>query len=119
MKNTAEYIPKFPKPAFRKQKKALNNPVPTINDLCRYHGTPFASTHEVFGGKNRQLSIRLKMQVKLCVEICHAEVTNNPKGKLATELRKEYQARFEETHSRDEFIKLFGQNYLLDEESEE
>lgn len=111
MKKQPEYIPKFPKPKSKK-KRPLNNPVPTINDRCRYCGTPYAQTHEVFGGSGRrQISIKYKMQVKLCY-MCHLEVTLNPKGKKATELKIEFQKKFEETHSREEFIRLFGKSYL-------
>ncbi len=112
MKSKPEYIPKFPKPKFRKQKRALRNPVPTINDRCRICGRPYASLHEVFGGKNRQLSIIYDLQVRLCTEVHHLDVTINPKGELATSLRQEFQTKFEQNHSRDEFIRLFGKSYL-------
>lgn len=107
-----EYIPKFPKPKFKKQKRALRNPVPTINDRCRICGRPYASLHEVFGGKNRQQSIKYHLQVRLCTEVHHLEVTENPKGELSTSLKREFQAKFEIELSREEFVKIFGQNYL-------
>ena len=110
MKNQ-EYIPKYPKPKVRK-KRAKNNPVPTIHDSCRYHGTPYAQTHEVYGGAGRrQLSIQYGLQVKLC-DSCHREVTYNPKGQKAMELKTEYQKKFEQNHTRDEFIRIFGKSYL-------
>ena len=106
------YTPKFPKPKKKKQKRALRNPIPTIHDRCRICGRPYASLHEVFGGKNRQLSIKYGLQVRLCIEEHHPEVTDKPKGELSTSLKREYQTKFEKDHTHDEFIKLFGQNYL-------
>ena len=104
-----------PKPKSKKQKKAMRNPVPTINDRCRICGRPYASTHEVFGGKNRQLSIIYGLQVRLCNDVHHLDVTVHPKGELATSLKKEFQAKFEAEHSSEEFIKLFQKNYLYEE----
>lgn len=111
MKQKSEYTPMFPKPHFKK-KHAQNNPVPTINDRCRYDGTPYAQTHEVYGGSGRrQLSIQYGMQVKLC-DRCHKEVTYNPKGHKSVALKQEFQIKFEENHTRDEFRKIFGKSYL-------
>lgn len=66
-----------PKPKFKKQQKAKNNPVPTGYERCAVCGRMTScETHEVYGGINRQTSIRMKYQVKLCAE-CHRKVTNN------------------------------------------
>jgi len=104
----------FPKPKARKgnSRKAKNNPVPTIYDRCIICGRPYASLHEVFGGRNRQNSIDWKMQVRLCNEVHHLEVTINPKGELATSLKKEYQRKFESEYGHEKFIGVFGRNYL-------
>ncbi len=101
-----------PKPRYQKQKRALRNPVPTIDNCCINHsGRRFASTHEIYGGKNRQTSIKNGFQVRLCIE-CHNEVTTNPKGKMSTNLKKQCQTEYEKTHTHDDFMKLIGQNYL-------
>lgn len=56
----------YPKPQFKKQKKAKNNPKPTENDICYYTGQPYATTHEVFEGNGkRQISIENHYQIKI------------------------------------------------------
>lgn len=101
-----------PKPPKKKKKKPLNNPKPTVEDRCRYCCTPYASTHEVFDGNGRrQLSIKYGMQVKLCIP-CHKDIQEHPLQGRDLELKKEFQGKFEETHSRDEFIRVFGKSYL-------
>lgn len=100
------------KPPKRKKRKAKNNPVPTDQSKCRYHNSPFASTHEIFGGINRQNSIKYNMQVKLCLE-CHARVHRDKQFSL--QLKREHQKKFEEVHSRELFLKVFGKSYLESE----
>jgi hypothetical protein len=104
----------YPKPKKHK-KRAKNNPRPTENDLCKYHNTPFAQTHEVFEGTGqRQLSIKYGMQVKLCNE-CHRDIQTHPLQGRDLALKQEFQNRFEQEHTRQDFIRLFGRNYLEDE----
>ena len=101
-----------PKPKLRKQKRAKNNPKPTEDDLCRYCGTSYASTHEVYEGSGRrQLSIRYGMQVRLCIK-CHKDIQEHPLQGRDLELKLEFQKRFEREYSRDMFRKLFGKSYL-------
>ena len=102
-----------PKPNYKKQGRAKRNPLPTAEDYCRYCGTPYASTHEVYEGTGRrQISIKYKMQVKLC-PICHEDIQTHPLQGRDLELKQEFQRKFEaDRHSRDEFIKLFIFNYL-------
>jgi 5-methylcytosine-specific restriction endonuclease McrA len=107
------YTPAFSKPRRKRRvTKAKRNKVPTINDTCLYCGTPYASTHEVFEGTGRrQLSIKYELQVKLCMK-CHKDIQEHPLQGRDLELKKEFQTNFEETHSREDFVKLFGRNYL-------
>jgi len=102
-----------PKPKPRKQSRARNNPKPTIDDICRYDGTPYAQTHEVYEGNGRrQISIKYHMQVKVCDE-CHKDIQLHPLQGKDLELKQEFQRKFEaEGHSRDEFRKLFIFSYL-------
>lgn len=95
----------LPKPKLHKH-RARNNPRPTASDICRYCQTPFASTHECFGGPNRQLSIKHKLQVKLC-HTCHQEITDNIRPDRVLEIKQYGQEKFEESHSRAEFMDLF------------
>jgi hypothetical protein len=104
-------IQSFPKPKLRKR-KTLNNPKPTADDICRYCQAPYASTHEVFEGTGRrQLSIKYHMQVKVC-NACHSGIQLHPLTGRDLALKQEFQAKFEETHTREEFRRLFGASRL-------
>lgn len=111
---TVTFCP-VPKPKTRKgnSRRAKNNPKPTICDRCIVCGRPYAELHEVFHGPNRQNSIRYGMQIRLC-EKHHRTgkdaVHNNREFEL--QLKRKYQAIFEETHSREEFVRIFGKSYL-------
>lgn len=65
--------------------------------------------HEIYGGCNRKVS----MQNGFCVPLCrehHKLVTDYPLNNKY--LQEKCQRKFEETHTRDEFMKLIGKNYL-------
>ena len=101
----------FPKPKIKKH-RAKNNPKPTADDICRYCGRNYASTHEIYEGTGRrQLSIKYHMQVKVCNE-CHSDIQLHPLAGRDLALKQEFQAKFEETHTRDEFRRLFGPSRL-------
>ena len=102
-----------PKPKH-KRKKAKNNPRPTAEDYCVVCGKPYAALHEIFGGKNRQLSIKYGLQIRLCGEHHNRPGGMNPHHNKAINdrLKREGQRKFEETHSREDFLRLFGRNYL-------
>ena len=107
----SDMVQPIPKPKTKK-KRARKNPRPTADDICRYCGRPYAQTHEVFEGNGRrQISIKYGMQVKLCY-LCHRDIQTHPLQGRDLALKKEFQAKFEETYSREEFIKNFGRNYL-------
>lgn len=61
--------------------------------------------HEVYGGSNRKRSIENGFVALLCRE-CHQN------EEIIQELRKQYQRSYEYLHSREDFIKLIGKNYL-------
>jgi hypothetical protein len=105
----SEYCNPIWKPPKKKKHRAKKNPVPTDQSLCRYHSTAYASTHEVFGGINRQNSIKYNMQVKLCLE-CHTRAHRDKQ--FALQLKREYQQIFESIYSREKFVEVFGRNYL-------
>ena len=102
----------YPKPKFKRRvPRARNNPKPTADDICRYCGKPYAQTHECFGGKNRQLSIRYGLQVKLC-NSCHRDITENKRLDRVREIKQYGQRLFEQSYGREEFIRIFKRNYL-------
>jgi len=90
-------------------RKAKNNPKPTIDDRCIICGEPYAQTHEIFQGKNRQISIRYGFQVKLCNEH-HLKVHSDIN--LSTSLKINAQEIYEIDHRREEWMALIGRNYI-------
>lgn len=70
--------------------------------------------HHVMGAANRKLSEKCGLVIWLCLE--HHRGTNGAHGKNGNEvskwLKREAQRKFEETHSREEWMKIFGRNYL-------
>ena len=81
-------------------------------ELCGYYG--ICSRHHVYyGTANRKQSDKWGMTAWLC-PTCH---TSSARGvhfnKLNDLILKErYQRIFEETHTREEFMSIFGRNYL-------
>lgn len=65
--------------------------------------------HEVFAGRNRQTSMKFGLVIPVCQK-CHEKI---PKTKtLNQNLHKIGQKAFEKKHKNENFIKLFGKNYL-------
>lgn len=83
-------------------------------DKCYFCGQPAQCTHEVyFGTANRQISIRNGFCVGLCHK--HHNMSNNSvhnNRKMDLILKRKYQAEYEKTHTREEFIELIGKSYL-------
>lgn len=84
------------------------------NDRCFICGSRrWLEEHHVFGASNRKNSEKHGLKVKLC-HYCHNEppdgVHHNRQNDLA--LKRLAQRKFEETHSREDFMKIFGRNYL-------
>lgn len=69
--------------------------------------------HHVFGGSNRKSSSKFGLTVWLC-HSCHNEppdgVHHNAENMVA--LRMAGQRAFEKTHTHEEFMRIFGKNYL-------
>jgi hypothetical protein len=105
-----------PKPPKGKRKRAKNNPMPTAEDICTYPGCRrgFAHLHErFFGNGKRQLSIKYKLQARLCYE--HHEGPEGPhqNKEFDLKLKQEGQQEFERLYgTREDFVKIFGKNYL-------
>ena len=81
------------------------------NDMehCFVCENSFVDIHEIYGGSHRKTS----MANGFCVPLFrkhHEYVTLNADG--SNYLKQKCQHEFEKTHTRDEFIKLIGRNYL-------
>lgn len=74
--------------------------------------------HHIFPGNNRATSDKHGFWVYLTAEWHNGNnpgaVHNNPNQGMDLDLKVNCQMKFEETHTRDEFMKLIGTNYLED-----
>lgn len=68
--------------------------------------------HHIYGGANRKISDREGLTVYLCPE-CHTGTHGVHRNKeLMDYLHRLGQIEYEHTHTREEFMQLFGKNYL-------
>lgn len=85
--------------------------------VCGYAGK--TEVHHIFGGNpNRRLSEKNGLKVHLC----HMHHRDSKQGvhfnpELMEELHTVGQRKFEESHTREEFMRIFGKNYLDDLEA--
>lgn len=110
---------RYPKPPKRKKRqrhgKSLFIQAPGTCYLCELQGDysqKYTELHHIFDGPNRRISEEYGFTVRLCLEHHRegktAAHTNAETMKL---LQTEAQKRFEETHTRAEFMRLIGKNY--------
>ena len=77
-------------------------------DYCYVCGKPKDALHEVFEGANRVNSMKNGMVIPICYKH-HSMIHKNRQFSLYYKIL--CQTKFEETHSREEFIKIFKRNY--------
>ena len=79
--------------------------------ICRRQGP--TEKHHIFGGPNRKISEMYGLTVDLCPS-CHrtGRYAVHQGGMIQECLHEIGQNAFEETHTREEFIEIFGKNYL-------
>lgn len=104
------FVQPIPRPKLHKH-RAKNNPKPTADDICMFCSRPYAQTHECFGGKNRQLSIRYGLQVKLC-DTCHREITDEKRAGRVLKIKQIGQRKFEEQYGHEEYMRVIGRDYI-------
>ena len=80
---------------------------------CWFCKDTFVEEHHCFGGANRKFSEKYGLKVYLC----HNHHNEPPFGvhfnkEAMDKIRRVAQAKFEETHTREEFMRIFGRNYL-------
>lgn len=80
--------------------------------VCQQDG--YTEEHHIFFGANRKLSEKYGLKVYLCYE--HHRGANGVHGKngrqLNLRLKQTAQKNFEESHTKKEFIQIFGKNYI-------
>lgn len=83
--------------------------------LCGRNGnTDPLEEHHIFNASNRSNSEKYGLKVWLCGNRCHrngADAAHRSR-ETADRLKAIGQAEFEKTHTRHEFIKIFGRSYL-------
>lgn len=83
-------------------------------DKCFFCGKPAECIHEVFfGTANRRISI----ENGFCAGLCHKEHNLSSRSvhndrEMDLMLKRAYQNKYEENHTRAEFIALIGKSYL-------
>ena len=78
-------------------------------DKCYICGKQKDDIHEIYAGAKRMISIKNNFCIPICRE-CHQEIQNNEVKMLVYKMM--CQKVYEKTHTREEFIKLIGRNYL-------
>lgn len=90
-----------------KDKEVYQKSSELFNNCCALCGSPYIQLHHIYEGKNRKNSTKYSMIVPLCKYHHDWVHKTNYKG-----FKEKYQKKFEETHTREEFIKIFGRSYL-------
>lgn len=88
-------------------KQVYETTLELYNHCCALCGNPYPQMHHIFEGKNRKKSTKYGMIVPLCREHHEWVHRTNYKG-----FKQQAQMEFEKTHTRKEFIEIFGRNYL-------
>lgn len=94
----------------KKEKERFSIIYPDLSKCCNCGSKIGVEKNEVFEGAYRQISIRLGMVCPLCKkchDIFHKDIMLNLFYKVMFE--KEYL----KNHSKEEFIKIFGQDYIF------
>ena len=107
---------------YRPKKKeptvSIMQPDKTYCYLCkkrnRYGLNALEEHHCIEGNGRREKSEEYGLKVYLCGVTCHREgpYSVHKNEKVALKLKQEAQRKFEENHSREEWIKTFTKSYL-------
>jgi len=81
-----------------------------LTKCCNCGSKTGIEKNEVFEGSYRQTSIRYGMVCPLC-ETCHTQFHNDIMFNLFYKVM--FEKEFLKTHSKEEFIKIFGQDYIF------
>ena len=71
---------------------------------------PKDDLHELIEGKNRQVSMKYGLVIPICRK-CHEIVTNDKT--LQDKLHKVAQKEFKKYYKTENFVQIFGRNYLI------
>lgn len=90
-----------------KDKQVYEKTSQLFNNECAICGNNQIAMHHIFEGRNRKNSTKYGMIVPLCPYHHNWVHKMNYKG-----FKEQAQKEFEKTHTREEFIKIFGRSYL-------
>lgn len=80
---------------------------------CYVCGSPYVEEHHIFfGTSNRKNSEKYGLKVYLCYGHHRGDYGVHHNQEADTRLKEMAQRKFEETHTREEFMAIFGRNYL-------
>lgn len=77
------------------------------------HRTGDLHSHHIFGGPNRKWSEKYGLKIWLCPE--HHNMSDNGvhfNKALDLQIKQIAQREFEDTYTREDFMRIFGKNYL-------
>ena len=117
-KKCLKFEPRANKPINKKtnklKQKEQNRKSILTNDLskCYICGKPKQDIHEVFGGSNRQTSIKWNCTIPIC-RICHTEWDKNKE--MRQKYHDECRDKFVELYSYDLFMQEFKKSYKGDD----
>lgn len=78
-----------------------------------YRCHPVLQEHHIFGGPNRPISEAYGLKAKLCLDHhLDGDEAVHQNAEIMELMHREGQQAFELTHSRTDFIRLFGRNYM-------
>lgn len=84
--------------------------MPFDPNVCIECGGRGEHTHHCIFGKNRRWSEAYGLKVRLCHE-CHQRLHDRDEA-MARKYKKMAQEAFEAKYSHEEFMRIFGRNYL-------
>lgn len=101
----------------KREIKSILKTRPGLCYLCKRQGD--TALHHVYGAFNRWMSDENGFVVFLCPS-CHTESPTSAHKCRDTDLylKRRCQAAYEKNHTRDEFMRLVGRNYLTEKEKE-
>lgn len=100
---------KYKSSKLRKLENNRYSILTTNLEKCYVCGKQKQDIHEVYGGANRRVSMANGLCVPLC-RSCHYNATND--NQFSLQLKQICQMEYEKTHTREEWFKLIGRNYL-------
>lgn len=94
----------------KKEKERFSIIYPNLTKCCNCGSKIGIEKNEVFEGAYRQISIRLGMVCPFCKK-CHNVFHNDIMFNLFYKVM--FEKEYLKTHSKEEFIKTFGQDYIF------